>query len=117
MQTVTATLTNHGTAALTSANIDWSANGVAQTGTTFSGSLAPNATTSINLGMYNFTGVTNLSVWSSLPNGVADPYTANDTTMVTLVTSMAGGVYTIDGTQAASATNFINFASAVTAMS
>ena len=117
MQTVTATLTNHGTAALTSANIDWSANGVAQTGTTFSGSLAPNATTSINLGMYNFTGATNLSVWSSLPNGVADPFTANDTTMTTLVPSLTGGVYTIDGSQAASATNFVDFASAVTAMS
>lgn len=79
-QNVVATIKNYGTSTLTSATINWSVNGTAQAPYSWVGSLAKDATADVTVGTYNFSSGTNYSMIAStsLPNGVTDNYTAND---------------------------------------
>lgn len=79
-QNVVATIKNYGTANLTSATINWSVNGTAQTPFSWTGNLATNATANVTLGTYNFSSGTNYTITATAtqPNGVADEDTAND---------------------------------------
>lgn len=100
-QNVSVTLKNFGLTSLTSATIDWSLNGVAQTPYNWTGSLASGATTSVTVGTYTFVGNTNyvLVASSSLPNGVADATTGNDSfTSGTFQTGLSG-TYTVGAGQ------------------
>jgi hypothetical protein len=97
-QNVDVTIENAGLNTLTSATIDWTVNGTAQTAYSWTGSLAPNATATVTLGTYNFlAGSSTIEAWTSLPNGNADGDPTNDTMAVTLCTSLTG-TYTIGGT-------------------
>ncbi|MCB0843876.1 MAG: right-handed parallel beta-helix repeat-containing protein, partial [Bacteroidetes bacterium] len=97
MQSVDVTLQNFGLNTLNSVNIEWEVNGATQASVPYAGALASNATTPINLGMYNFpAGVTNIKTWTSSPNGNPDNDTSNDTMEVSLCTALAG-TYSIGG--------------------
>ncbi len=96
---IKAVLTNAGTSAMTSCIITYRITG-AGTGTgtyTWSGGpLASGDTTTVNVGSYSFvSGSYNVSVASSLPNGVTDGNPANDSTYVSGLTLGMGGTYTI----------------------
>jgi hypothetical protein len=111
-QNVTVTLTNGGLVTLTSATINWSINGVAQTPYSWTGSLATNATSVITLGTFTFVSATNyvLVATASNPNGNTDANAANDTyTSATFQTGLSG-TYTV-GT----AGNFTTLTAAVAA--
>jgi parallel beta-helix repeat protein len=93
-QNVNAVIRNFGSAALTSANIDWEVNGVSQTGTIWSGLLNTNDTVSAAIGVYNFAtpGLYTLKAWSSSPNSSTDILRFNDTIQQTFCTPLAGAI-------------------------
>ena len=83
---VTTILKNYGSDTLRSATLNWSVDGSVQTAYKWTGKLAPDSSASISVGSFAFTTVTvyNLVVWSSLPNGVKDSFTANDSSALTI---------------------------------
>ncbi|MFC2114115.1 PKD domain-containing protein [Bacteroidota bacterium] len=83
--TVKVTLKNYGNYDLDSVTINWSANAVTQSPYSWSGKLNPDSVTIITLGnyMFNKTGVNHLMVWTSMPNGLTDTLSANDTAYFT----------------------------------
>ncbi|NDA62096.1 MAG: hypothetical protein EBX50_08640, partial [Chitinophagia bacterium] len=104
---------NYGTSTLTSATINWTVNGVAQTPFSWTGSLVQNAqTTAINIGTYNFIFGTNytITVATSNPNGFTDGNTGNDQMSINGAPAL-GGTYTIG-----SGGNYTTFASAIAAL-
>lgn len=100
VQDVKVKFMNFGYDVLTSANINWSVNGVAQTPFNWAGSIfSLDTSAEITVGTYNFTtGFYTMKFWTSVPNGFADQYTNNDTLETTLVVCGSGlaGTYTID---------------------
>jgi hypothetical protein len=110
-QMVSARISNFGNNTLTTATVNWSANGVLQTPATLSTPLDTPGGTGINsaivnLGNYNFTGApVNLKIWTSAPNSAADPNNGNDTLQTTVQASLSG-TYTINSGAPASATNY-----------
>lgn len=95
---VDVTITNFGTDTLTSANIEWSVNGVVQTTSPWTGAVPFNTTDGPNtIGSYNFVaGITTIKAWTSLPNGVVDGANGNDT-LTTQVCTPLIGAYTVGG--------------------
>lgn len=94
-QNVVATINNFGTNQVTSANVNWSVDGMVQTPVSFTGNLdtiggAGVTTAQVLLGSFNFS--TNnpyaLKVWTSLPNGVVDTVGGNDTAETTAQSSL-----------------------------
>jgi hypothetical protein len=95
-QPVQVTLRNFGGNVINSANIEWSAGGVLQTPTPYTGPLAVGASTNVNLGNFNFPVTPTLyRFWSSQPNNAVDGRLNNDTLEVTLCGSLAAGTYTV----------------------
>ncbi len=75
-------LKNYGSTALTSATINWSVNGDVQTPYTWTGNLANNAVSLVNLGNYTFSsGTIELSAWVVAQD---DAESSNDTITITL---------------------------------
>lgn len=99
LQPVSLVIRNQGIAALTSAVINWTFDGVPQTTYNFSGSIPSTALSApLPLGSVTFLpGTTHvLRFITSLPNGTGDANPTNDTLTVSLCTGMAG-TYTIGG--------------------
>ena len=72
--TVKAVLSNNGTTGLTSATINWSVNGVAQTPYSWTGSLSGGGTATLSIGSYSFTsGTYSMLVKVVSPNGTTGP--------------------------------------------
>ena len=109
--TVKVTLKNHGTDTLFSAGIDWSINGVGQSGISWSGSLVAGDTAqNISLGSHNFSpGNITLRAWSKNPNSTTDGYLDNDTFETTVYATHLCDTFTIGGSGA----DFPSFQSAV----
>ena len=109
---VKVTLRNNGTNYLTSATVNWTLNGAPQTAYNWTGSLDTlnNRETQLTLGSYNFLANTpyTITVWTSMPNGVADTINNNDTASVTAQAAIAG-TFTIGG----ASPDYPDFASAV----
>lgn len=97
---------NQGLANLTSLQINWSVNNVTQTPFTFSGSMPKYKDSTLTIGTFNgvLNTVYNLKVWSTLPNGVADQNTLNDTSLKSGINTGLAGMYTI-GTSSANYTS------------
>ncbi len=114
LTSVSAEIKNFGAATLTSATINWSVNGVAQSPYSWTGSLATNATTTATLGNYSFSsGVSyDFAAWTSSPNASTDGDHTNDSTVMSGLMSALSGTYTI-GTSG----NYSDFSSAVAALS
>ncbi|MFC2100636.1 T9SS type A sorting domain-containing protein, partial [Bacteroidota bacterium] len=79
-QPVSVMLKNYGPSTMTSTNINWKINSVVQPLYNWTGSLTSGDSTNVNIGNYNFlTNTTyNILAYTSLPNGVADTVTSND---------------------------------------
>lgn len=92
------TLKNNGNLTLTSATISYDFNSGSVTGTIpWTGSLAPTTTTTVNLPTFNFAnGANTLTVSSSMPNGVADMNTGNDTKISNWSAFLNGVIVTVD---------------------
>ncbi|MEX1001717.1 MAG: T9SS type A sorting domain-containing protein [Crocinitomicaceae bacterium] len=98
VQFVTASIYNYGTNTVSTADVNWSVNGLVQTPINYTGTLAPGGTEAgLVLGAYDFQlGMTDVCVWTSLPNGNADAQPTNDSICVSLCTGLTG-TYTIGG--------------------
>ena len=115
------TVMNGGTNVINNVNLNWQVNGVLQTPiaitTPLQSAMSPGqSSVVVPLGNLNLssTGLT-LKYWTSAPNGGIDTVNGNDTNLVTLMPAM-NGVYTVNSTQPASATNFQNFTTLATAL-
>ncbi|MDT8325190.1 MAG: hypothetical protein RRA94_13850, partial [Bacteroidota bacterium] len=99
---VIVTLKNFGTNQVTSATINWSLNGVPQTPYSWTGMLDTlnfnTRQTQVTLANMNFQGGVpyTIAAWTSMPNGVQDTVTYNDSSVVTRQAAIAG-TYTIGG--------------------
>ncbi|MGH1336455.1 MAG: choice-of-anchor J domain-containing protein, partial [Aureispira sp.] len=89
-------VTNYGLQPLNSFMIEWEIDGMAQTTVPYSGNpLANGETVVVNLGNLNIPASSlSMSFWTSMPNGVMDEETNNDTLNVTLCSGLAG-IYTV----------------------
>jgi hypothetical protein len=104
---------NFGLSLLTSVQVEYEVNGISQGTTTFTGlSVGTGGDTLLNLGQYTFSGSGpfTLRAFTKNPNGFADASPANDSSAVALVFGK-NGVYTLDPTQPASATNYVTLQS------
>lgn len=116
LQTVTVKIMNTGTNTVTAAKVSYSLNGTVVT-ESWSGSLAQGASadftfsTKANL----VAGRNEFKVFTSSPNNTVDSYTGNDTIEFPLYTTLSG-IYTLNRSLAASATNFISFHAAADAL-
>jgi len=102
-QDIKVRIKNFGVLPLTSATIQWSVNGVAQTPYSWIGSLSTNASDTVILGNFLFNlGLNTLKVYSEAPNTLQDVFNFNDTLLMD-VYACAGplnGNYTIGGSGA-----------------
>jgi hypothetical protein len=111
---VIVTLKNFGTNQVTSATINWTLNGVPQTPYSWTGLLDTlnfnTRQTQVTLANMSFQGGVpyTIAAWTSMPNGVQDTVTYNDSTIVTRQAAIAG-TYTIGG----ASPDYPDFASAV----
>ena len=91
---------NNGQDTLTTMQVDWEVDNIAQPTYLWTG-LLPSAGTydSLDIGVYNFAVYQfhTIKVWVSLPNGVADGLASNDTLEVDSLYPGLSGVYTIGG--------------------
>jgi hypothetical protein len=80
-KTVSVRLKNFGTVAISNVKINWKVNNVAQTTYNWSGSLASNDSTLVNIGTYSFSAGTAYTVkaYTYQPNGGNDTIVTNDT--------------------------------------
>ncbi|MEQ8360471.1 MAG: T9SS type A sorting domain-containing protein [Cytophagales bacterium] len=90
-----ATIRNYGTNVITTATINWAIDGVLQSPVNFTGNLdttggSGSPTALVLLGSFNF--ATNnpytISAWTSMPNGVVDTVTQNDSTTAILQSNL-----------------------------
>ena len=97
---IVATVSNTGIVALTSVIINWQLNGVAQTPVTYTTTIPVGGSANVTLGSVTFVSGTtyNFTVWSSMPNGVADLNPANDTFTANGVVTSIFGTFTIGAT-------------------
>ncbi len=115
LQNVVVQIKNYGSATITSANVRYKVgvNGAVKT-IAWTGSIATNATSNVTFttpNQFNFTGINDTVIaWTDAPNGLPDAYIFNDTAS-SIVCQPLSGIYTLDNTIAASATNFTTFAS------
>jgi parallel beta-helix repeat protein len=87
IRNVRAILRNYGLNTLTSANIGWTVNGVAQSTYNWTGSLPTGASDTLVIGTYDFAyapypGLNDIVAWSYNPNSLADDNIINDTASV-----------------------------------
>lgn len=110
------TLGNNGQGDLTSANVNWSVNGVNQTALNWTGLVSAQGGTAgpIFVGNYSFSAGDIVKVWTSMPNGVPDSANTNDTARFIPNVSLSG-MYTIDPA-GSGASNFLSFTDAVDAL-
>ena len=93
-QPVSVVISNPGSNAVTSAMINWTVNGVAQTAVPFAGTLAPGASSAaLPLGSAIFPpGPSTIKAWTSMPNGVPDGDPGNDSLETIVCTALAGTI-------------------------
>lgn len=92
---------NFGKDTLNSLEINWEINGITQTPYNWTGTIPPHDTILITIASYPVNGQTDITVWSSLPNGQADEFTLLDTLSATLPVGVSlNGTYTIGATGA-----------------
>lgn len=114
-QIIKASFQNYGFDTIKSVEIQWQINGTTQTPYSWTGKVAPGASSaSIPLGTYTFSSNTsyNFKIWTRIPNGNSDGKTVNDTLKITRLPAMSG-TYTIGDTSIA---NYKSFNQSITAM-
>ncbi len=99
MQPITIRVFNYGSNTVTAFDLTAIINGVALPVYSWTGSFAASSTADVTIGNFNFTSLIQDTIvaYTSMPNGSADSYPANDTTSIIVRPSLCG-VYTIGGT-------------------
>lgn len=113
-QTVEAQVRNNGLNNLSSVDVNWSVNGQVQAPVSLSGiNLQIGGTTQVTLGNFNFVAGQSYQIesWTSLPNGVADQNTTNDSISASVFEGLSGN-FTIDPALPSGGTNFTSFSEA-----
>ena len=111
---VVVTVTNNGSITLTSAIVNWTVNGTAQTAYSWTGTLTSGNSVQLTLGKYTFSkGAYKIVAWTSKPNSAKDSNTTNDTATKANLYDGISGSYTIDGNTATGGTNYQTFTDAV----
>ena len=97
---VSALINNFGLVDLTQVTLNWTVNGVAQTPVMVYDTIPVGGNATIYLGNYTFLSGTVYDVygWTSMPNGVVDLGTSNDSTMSLGLQTAAAGTFTIGAT-------------------
>ena len=110
-------LNNYGAKALTSATINWTINGTAQTAFKWKGSIGSGGALSVKIGNTTFSnGSTyDIKAWTTLPNGTSDQYHGNDTFNEANIKQAMSGIYTINAS-GSGGSNFTTFNNAVKAL-
>jgi len=84
----TVVLKNRGSSNLTSATVSYKIDNGAVTTFSWTGTITPGSTANVTVPAFTSTlGVHNFKAWSTLPNGIADPATAYDTSAIDFVIS------------------------------
>lgn len=102
-QDVKVTIKNMGISPLTSATISYSVNGIYTNSYSWTGSLLQNEADTVIIDNNIFDlGISNIKVWTSLPNGLADNFPLNDTLIKSIYACQGSfnGTYTIGGATA-----------------
>ena len=116
-QNVVATVRNFGNNVIDSVDVNWSVNGVVQTPLHYTTpidtfSSTGSYSTQVTLGSFSFpSSLSQLKVWTSLPNGIVDTANGNDTMMTAIQPSLYGN-FVIGGTNP----DFPTFTDAVNAL-
>ncbi len=112
-QSVSVTLSNNCSVVMTSATINWTVNGVAQTAYSYSGSMAIAGSATVALGNYTFVPGTayTISATVSSPNGQTDATSTNNTVTSSTLYAACNGTYTV-GTSG----DFASLTSAISAL-
>lgn len=102
---------NFGSNIVDSVNVVWNINGVLDS-VMYIGTIFPGDTASVPLATLNINSTTiyDLEFYTNRPNGAADQFTADDTLNIQGLRTGLSGVFTLDATQPASATNLTSFA-------
>jgi parallel beta-helix repeat protein len=97
---VRVSLTNYGTATLTSATVFLSLNGGTPTSFSWTGSLPSFGSDTINMGLFPLTTGMSLLAYTQLPNGVVESPSGgwNDSTVIASLSSGLSGTKTVGGT-------------------
>ena len=112
LQSIKVVVHNYGATGITSALVNWTVNGVAQSPYNYNGLLFPGENDSVVIGLYSFSfGSYNIIAHTIFPNGQGDADPSNDTSSTT-VSSFMKGTYTIGG----ASPDFANFNAAVNAL-
>ena len=107
---VVAEIKNFGGDSLLTAMVNWSINGALQTPVSWSDTLEPGATTTVSLtNTASLSFGDTITVWTTMPNGVVDVVTMNDTTEFYYIAGLSG-VKTIDPSGAG---DFLSFTEAI----
>ena len=94
-QNVDVLIKNVGANPITTVDINWRVNGVLQAPYNYTGNLGFNDSVAVNIGIYNFLqGPSNIEIWTTMPNGVADGDMANDSTDMNVCSGLSG-IFTI----------------------
>ncbi|MCH2022502.1 MAG: right-handed parallel beta-helix repeat-containing protein [Saprospiraceae bacterium] len=104
---------NYGIDDLSSFSVEWEINGLAQSPVPYTGvPVATGANTTMILANINFpVNTTSLSFWTTMPNGVPDERTSNDTLTIDICPGLAG-TYTVGHTSS----DFPTFSDAIDAL-
>ncbi len=115
MQNVKAVIRNYGGNTITSAEIHWKLNNVAQATFNFTGSLPTLQQDTVILGQVNFALSTPyiIKTWTAQPNGIDDLYNINDTLTTSTLYAAVSDTLTIGGI----IPDLVNFSDALTALS
>jgi hypothetical protein len=121
-QNVILTLTNFGTTPLTSVTVGYQVNGGTAVTQSWSGNLAPCASTSVTFSGAQAVTLANGTLYSikgftaNPVNGSTDGNVNNDTTTLSNVSTALSGTYTINQSTATGGSNYNNFTDAVNAL-
>jgi len=90
-------ISDFGSATLTSVNVGWSVNGVSQKAVSWTGSIATGQSDMVKIGSYTFASGTSYAIkaWTYTPNGVLDSVPSNDTSLVSGIQQGLSGIYSI----------------------
>jgi trimeric autotransporter adhesin len=96
--TISVTILNNGSAVLNTLLVDWTLNGINQTQASYSSlGLTPGSSTTLTLGsaILSATLTNAIVATSSLPNGLADGLTSNDSFSLASIATQLNGTYTV----------------------
>ena len=107
------TIQNYGSGTLSSVDVHWTVNGLAQPVYNWTGSIPGGGSLGpVQIGPFTFADGDAIVAWTENPNGGSDGNPANDTASATVHFGIAGGTYTIGGVSP----DYVDFSAAASAL-